>query len=88
MARQLLGERLAACINITGKVTSLYWWRDEICEEDEVLLIIKTRTELFERLRARIEELHEYDVPEIVALEASEVNEPYLAWIKKETVEP
>jgi periplasmic divalent cation tolerance protein len=85
IARALVGERLAACVNRMPGLTSVYRWQSEIHEDNEVLLLIKTRRELFERLRARIIELHPYDVPEVIALDVAAGHEPYLEWLRTET---
>ena len=62
------------------KIISIYQWQDEIVEDEEVLLIIKTRS--MEHVRERIEQLHSYEVPEIVALDVVDVNESYHAWLQ------
>jgi periplasmic divalent cation tolerance protein len=85
IARTLVGERLAACVNRVPGLTSLYRWQGEIHEDNEVLLLIKTRRERFEALRARIVELHRYDVPEVIALEIAAGHAPYLEWLHTET---
>jgi periplasmic divalent cation tolerance protein len=64
----LLDERLIACCNIIGPVSSRYWWNEKVEEANEFLVTMKTRQALFEKLSARIEELHSYDVPEVIAL--------------------
>jgi len=85
IARVLVEERLAACVNRVPGLTSVYRWQGEIHEDNEVLLLIKTRRELFELLRARIIELHPYDVPEVIALEITAGHTPYLEWLRTET---
>jgi len=85
IARVLVEERLAACVNRVPGLTSVYRWQGEIHEDNEVLLLIKTRRELFELLRARIIELHPYDVPEVIALEITAGHAPYLEWLRTET---
>ncbi|PKL51573.1 MAG: cytochrome C biogenesis protein CcdA [Nitrospira bacterium HGW-Nitrospira-1] len=81
----LVGERLAACVNIIGPVRSIYRWQGRIEDEQEVLLIVKTKRVLFERLQERVTELHTYSVPEIIALPLVEGNEAYLRWLGQET---
>jgi len=81
----LVGERLAACVNIIPAVRSIYRWEGRIEDEKEVLLIIKTKRGLFERLQKRVKELHSYSVPEIVALPLVEGDEAYLNWLGQET---
>ena len=85
IARTLVEERLAACCNIVPAVRSIYRWQDKIEDDNEVLVLIKTRTEHFERLRARILELHPYEVPEVLALPVEAGYAAYLEWMAKET---
>lgn len=85
IARTLVEERLAACVNHVPGVVSIYRWQDEIHEDNEVLLLIKTRRERFELLRARIVELHPYDVPEVIAFDIAAGHAPYLEWLRTET---
>lgn len=81
----LIEARVAACVNLVPGLTSVYRWKDAIERSPEWLLIIKSRRELFPQLRAEIERLHSYEVPEIIALPVVEGAEAYLAWIDKET---
>ncbi|HMF41729.1 MAG TPA: divalent-cation tolerance protein CutA [Polyangia bacterium] len=85
LARTLLEEGLAACVNIIPGVTSLYRWDGQLQEDSEVLCLIKTRSVVFERTRARILELHPYEVPEIIAFTVADGSAAYLAWVKKST---
>ncbi len=85
IARALVEERLAACVNRIPGLTSVYRWRGEIHEDAEVLLLIKTTRERFEALRARLLELHPYEVPELVALDIATGHDPYLGWLRAET---
>jgi len=84
IASALVGEGLAACVNIVPQVNSIYRWAGEVREDQEVLLIAKSRKEIFERLAKRVKELHSYDVPEVIALPIAVGDEDYLAWIDKE----
>ena len=68
IVRSLLKERLIACANILGPVSSLFWWQGKIDEENEFLVFMKSHKNLFERLSERVTEIHSYDVPEIIAL--------------------
>jgi periplasmic divalent cation tolerance protein len=81
LARQLVEERLAACVNVLPGLRSVYEWQGEVRDEAEVLCLIKTRRSLFEVLRARLEALHPYEVPEIIGVALAEGNAPYLAWV-------
>ncbi|MBD3866563.1 MAG: divalent-cation tolerance protein CutA [Acidobacteria bacterium] len=85
IARQLLDRRLAACVNITGPVTSVFRWEGEVREEQECLLVIKTRTSRLKAMREAFLELHPYDCPEMVELPVSGGLPPYLAWLRQET---
>jgi periplasmic divalent cation tolerance protein len=73
--------RLAACVSVVPGLRSFYHWEGDICDDSELLLLIKTRREFFEPLAARLHDLHPYEVPEIVALEATAVAPDYLAWL-------
>ena len=86
MANDLVASRLAACVNIIRNIRSIYRWQGKIEDEDEVLMLVKTRKELFNDLQKRIRELHPYSVPEIIALPIIEGFEGYLGWLKEETV--
>ena len=81
IARVLVEERLAACVNILPAIRSIYRWQGQISDEGEALCLIKTRASLYPRLRDRATELHPYDVPELLAVAPSAGNDPYLRWI-------
>ena len=81
IARALLKEKLIACANIVGGVTSLFWWQGAIDSATETLLIIKTKRRLVKKIIAAVKKLHSYDVPEIIALPIVEGNKDYLRWI-------
>ncbi|HET9836472.1 MAG TPA: divalent-cation tolerance protein CutA [Rhodanobacteraceae bacterium] len=85
IASALVEERLAACVNRVPGLTSVYRWQGKIQEDSEVLLLIKSRGELFESLRARLVALHPYDVPEVIALGIAAGHAPYLEWLCRET---
>ncbi|MBQ7503171.1 divalent-cation tolerance protein CutA [bacterium] len=80
IAMHLLRRRLAVCVNIVPRMTSMYWWHDKIEECKETFLLIKTRSEKFEELEAEIKKLHSYEVPEILSVPIGG-NADYLAWI-------
>jgi periplasmic divalent cation tolerance protein len=81
IARTLVEERLAACVNIVPGVRSIYRWKGELCDDTEVLCVIKTRKDRVAALRDRLPALHPYEVPELVVLEVASGHAPYLAWI-------
>ena len=81
LAEALVGERLAACVNVLGGVRSTYRWKGAVERDDELLCLCKTTRAGFERLRARVVELHPYELPEVVALPIAGGHAPYLDWI-------
>ena len=84
MAKSLVDRRLAACVNVVP-VRSCYQWNGNFCEEDEHLLIVKTRKERTDEVLSAIRLLHPYEVPEIIALPVSAGYLPYLQWVYRET---
>jgi len=81
LARTLVAERLAACVNLTGEILSVYRWQEAVQEEPEVLCLMKTTRARLEALRARIVALHPYQVPEVLALPVAAGHAPYLEWL-------
>ncbi|TKB44009.1 divalent-cation tolerance protein CutA [Thalassotalea mangrovi] len=81
IANALVDERLAACVNIQESITSIYQWQGERQQDQEVLLIIKSRRDRFTALEKRITAMHPYDVAEIIAMDIQQGNEEYLNWI-------
>ena len=88
LARELLERRLAACVNVGAPVDSLYHWRGRIETGTEVPLTIKTRAALYPRVEAAIRELHDYELPEIVAVPIAAGYGPYIGWLVAETASP
>jgi periplasmic divalent cation tolerance protein len=86
IGRALVEERLAACANIVGPIRSIYRWREELQDEPEHLLLVKTRRNLFNRLAERVGELHSYETPGIIALPVIAGSAPYLEWVGASTV--
>ena len=86
IARNLVSDKLCACVNIIPQLISVYCWKNNIEQDDEILLIIKTRKELFNKLKVKIVELHPYDVPEVICTEIKDGNEQYLNWICENTI--
>ncbi len=85
IAKTLIDERLAACVNIVKDIRSLYRWQGAVEDEGEVLMVVKTQARLFENLKSRVQQLHSYSVPEIIALPIVKGFENYVQWIKEET---
>src|SRR5688500_10178880 len=82
LANGAISKKLAACAQILPKMTSVYFWEGKIHKEDEHLLLIKTLPEKYKELEAFINENHSYDVPEIVAIESSNVFSKYREWLE------
>ncbi|MFI5140223.1 MAG: divalent-cation tolerance protein CutA [Sphingobacteriales bacterium] len=85
IADDLVAGEYAACVNIIPAITSVYRWKGDICRDNELLLIIKSRKTLFKKIHDRIRALHPYEVPEIISCELSDGSEPYLKWISDST---
>jgi len=85
LARILLEQRLAACVNIGAPVESIYHWRGRIETGNECPILIKTRSVLYSDVEAAIRKIHPYDTPEIIAIPVVDGDERYLAWIAAET---
>lgn len=85
IARALVKERLAGCVNIIKDVRSVYSWQGKIEDESEVLMIAKTQKPLFGSLMMKVKALHSYTIPEIIALPIIEGSEDYLKWLKEVT---
>jgi len=85
IARTLVDEHLAACVNIVPGVRSLFFWEGKTQEADEVLMICKSRMPLMDAIIARVRSLHSYTVPEIIALPVSAGLPGYLAWVTEST---
>ncbi len=87
IADALVAERLAACVSRLPGLQSTYRWQGAIEHDEEVLLVIKTRSERLDALTARVQALHPYELPELVAVEAAGGLAPYLAWVAEQTRE-
>jgi len=84
IARQLVENRLAACVQIQQGVNSIYRWDGKICEENEVLLSAKTSRVLWEEIRVFIQNNHPYDLPEIMAFTPADYEQQYGQWVEAE----
>ena len=85
VARTLVEERLAACVNLVPTIRSIYRWQGAISDDAEALAIIKTTAERVAAIQARLGELHPYELPECLILTAAGGGEAYLEWIRTET---
>jgi periplasmic divalent cation tolerance protein len=85
LAAMLIERRLAACVNITAPLTSVYRWKGTVEEASEWLLIVKSRRACFEQLRLALESAHSYELPEVLAVPVVEGSPNYLAWVDMET---
>jgi periplasmic divalent cation tolerance protein len=86
LIEMLIEKKLAACVNMIAPVNSCYLWQGKSYDEEEVLLIVKTRAELFEaEIVPAIKSIHPYDVPEIIALPIIMGSQSYLDWIGEMT---
>ena len=86
IAESLVSKKLAACVNIVKGVESVYQWQGKIEHDKEILLIIKTRQSLFSQLEQAIQELHDYELPEIIAVPIDTGEKNYLNWIQSSTL--
>lgn len=85
LGRTAVEEGLAACANVVSGVTSVYRWQGEVRSDAEVLVVLKTTDARSDELSRRMAELHPYDVPEVLILDAVGGHAPYLAWVRDET---
>ena len=83
----ILDKRMAACVNIVPKISSLFWWQGKIDAADEVLLIIKTRASRIKDIIDTVKSIHSYSVPEVIALPVMAGHGDYLDWIAEEVEE-
>ncbi len=85
IGRTLVQEELVACSNIISPIHSIYSWQGKICNDKEAMMVLKTKKKLFKQIVNRVEELHSYDVPEIIAMPIIEGSGKYLSWINEVT---
>src|ERR1700735_2430344 len=84
LARRLIDERLAACVNVISPVRSFYRWKGTVEDATEWLLMIKTARHQFDRLRVALESVHSYELPEVIGIPIVEGSRGYLAWMEQE----
>jgi periplasmic divalent cation tolerance protein len=85
VARALVEEHLAACVNLLPPMTSTYRWRGDVVQEAEQQLVVKTVRTRVPALRERLTALHPYELPEFLVLDTAEVDEAYAAWVREHT---
>jgi len=88
IAQALVGERLAACVNIVGPIRSIYRWREKVQDEREHLMLVKTRANMVAKIERRVTELHSYEVPEVVSIAIAGGSRRYLDWLLGSTAPP
>jgi len=88
IARIIVEEKLAACVNIIPKIESIYHWQGKIEESSEVMALIKSTHWKYQLLEARIRELHPYKVPEIISVRIDSGHVEYLRWVEQSVIEP
>jgi periplasmic divalent cation tolerance protein len=85
IAKNIVNDRLAACVNIVPAIDSIYRWEGKIARDAETLMIIKTTADSYDALEKRVIELHSYDTPEVIALRINRGSEKYLNWLQTES---
>ena len=85
ITKVLMKHKLAACVSMIENVRSTFSWEGDVCEEKEVLMMIKTRRSNYGKIKLVIEDMHSYSVPEIIALPVVDCSEDYLKWLIRET---
>ena len=83
LARTLVGEHLAACVNVLPAMTSVYRWKGQVEQDREQQLVIKTTTDRVDALEARLRQLHTYELPEFLVISADGGSAAYLAWVRE-----
>jgi len=87
IARELIAERIAACVSMRH-IRSMYRWAGELCDEKEVELVIKTLASCADRAEEKLRELHSYEVPAILRIPVFRVNDEYSSWVERSVQVP
>lgn len=81
IAKTLLEKKLVACVNVVSGVKSLYWWKDQLNEDAESLLVMKTKANCYTQLESKLQEIHPYDVPEVLSFDVDKGSDTYISWV-------
>ena len=87
ISKHLIKQKLIACCNIIPNITSIYEWKEELCIEEEYLLIMKTKEDLYNMIEEEIKKSHKYETPEIICLPIQNGSKDYLDWITKQVLQ-
>lgn len=88
IAKELVEERLAGCVQVLGPIISTYWWKGQVETTEEWLCLIKSKKELYEKLEKAIKNKHTYEIPEIIAIPVIAGSKGYLEWLGNEIKKP
>ena len=86
LSRSLLDEKLIACAQLSGPITSYYRWEGDVAASTEFILTMKTKEPLYEKVKTRLKEMHPYELPEIIVQAVPESSEEYMQWVEDETL--
>ncbi len=84
IAAAIVEQRLAACVQVVGPISSTYWWQGQMETAEEYLCLMKTHSSVFNSLQVAIRDVHSYETPEILAMPVTAGNEDYLSWLRGE----
>jgi periplasmic divalent cation tolerance protein len=86
IAKKLLEEKIAACINIIPTVESIYLWKGKIEQDSESIMLVKTKSKMVEEVIKRVEELHSYEIPCVLEITVNKGSKNYIEWMKSELI--